>query len=362
MSYRKTTVFLNRVRWETEHGTPMRTLAHVVETEGQQAQEAINDIAESVLTQNLFDNEGIPKEKAETPTGLAPEDVGLPKERITEAIEHYNRGKTEEFCIDAAAANQLYENPEVTVNVSIDDVGVTKQKETGRSPAKPRKEKREYVHNTIAHVEKENQHYVLNGTSTPHVLKLLIAFLLYNQLIVGHHLLFFADGARSLHACLLNMFKWLPHVHIVLDWYHLKRKCECELSLVLKGTKIRNAVLEQLLPLLWLGKLNDAIAFLQQLQPKKMKAGQSVNRLVGYFERNRDYIPCYALRKQLGLRNSSNKGEKANDLCVADRQKHNGMSWSKPGSVALASVISMHLNNEQDLWNTKRTFSFTLAA
>lgn len=362
MSYRKAAVFLNRVRWETDGGTPMRTLAHVVETEGQQTQEAINDIAESVLTQNQFDNEGIPKEEVEMPTGLAPEEASLPKEYVTAAIEHYNQGKTEEFHIDAAAANQLYENPEVTVNVSIDDVGVKKQKETGRSPAKHRKGKREYVHNTIAHVEKENQCYVLNGSSTPHVLKLLIAFLLYNQLIVDHHLLFFVDGARSLHACLINMFKWLPHVRIVLDWYHLKKKCKYELSLVAKGSKVRNAILEQLLPLLWLGKLNDAITLLQQLQPEKMKSGQSVDRLVGYFERNRDYIPCYALRKQLGLRNSSNKGEKANDLCVANRQKHNGMSWSKPGSVALASVISLHLNNEQVMWCSKHTLSFTLAA
>jgi len=36
-----------------------------------------------------------------------------------------------------------------------------------------------------------------------------------------------------------------------------------------------------------------------------MKSGQSIERLVGYLKRNRDYIPCYTLRKQLGLRNSS---------------------------------------------------------
>ena len=362
MSYRKAVAILNRVRRETDNGTPMRTLAHVVETEGQQVQETLNDMAESVLTQNQFDKQGIPQKETEMPIGLAPEEASLPAERITEAIEHYNQGKTEEFHIDAGAANQFYENPEVTVNVSIDDVGVKKQKETGRSPAKHQKEKREYVHNTIAHVEKENQRYVLNGSATPHVLKLLIAFLLNNRLIVGHHLLFFVDGARSLHSCLINMFQWLPHVRIVLDWYHLKRKCEYELSLVLIGSKVRKVILEQLLPLLWLGRLDDAITLLQQIQPKKMKPGQSVDRLVGYFERNRDYIPCYALRKQLGLRNSSNKGEKANDLCVANRQKHNGMSWSKPGSVALASVISLHLNNEQDLWYSKNTLSFTWAA
>lgn len=252
----------------------------------------------------------------------------------------------------------MYENPGVTVNVSIDDVGVKKQKETGRSAEKSRKEKREYVHNTIAHVEKENHSYVLNGTSTPHVLKLLIAFLFHNQLFSVHHLQFFVDGARSLQLCLVNMFQWLPHVRIILDWYHLKKKCEYELSLVLKGSKIRNKILDELLPILWLGKLDAATVFLQNIDPLQIKSGQSVDRLIGYFERNRDYIPCYALRKQLGLRNSSNKGEKANDLCVADRQKHNGMSWSKPGSVALATVTALHVNNEQKRWRTNHSLAF----
>jgi len=110
------------------------------------------------------------------------------------------------------------------------------------------------------------------------------------------------------------------------------------------------------------GQYDLVIAFLQQIQPENLKSGQSVARLIGYFERNRDYIPCYALRKQLGLRNSSNKGEKANDLCVAERQKHNGMSWSKTGSVALATVISLHLNNEQDHWRSNHKLSFSWAS
>jgi len=46
-----------------------------------------------------------------------------------------------------------------------------------------------------------------------------------------------------------------------------------------------------------------------------------------YLKRNTPYIPCYAIRKELGLRNSSNIGEKMNGLVVSNRQKHNGMSW-----------------------------------
>jgi len=120
--------------------------------------------------------------------------------------------------------------------------------------------------------------------------------------------------------------------------------------------------LDKLLPILWLGNVDAAIAFLQAIQPALLKNGQTVDRLIGYFERNRAFIPCYALRKKLGLRNSSNKGEKANDLCVATRQKHNGMSWSKDGSVALATVTALHLNRESENWISRKQIQFKFAS
>jgi hypothetical protein len=88
----------------------------------------------------------------------------------------------------------------------------------------------------------------------------------------------------------------------------------------------------------------------------------ATEKLIEYLNRNKPYIPCYAIRKELGLRNSSNIGEKMNDLIVSDRQKHNGMSWSKPGSVALASITSLKRNNESRRWFEKREVKFKLAA
>ena len=163
---------------------------------------------------------------------------------------------------------------------------------------------------------------------------------------------FFVDGARSLHAAILHCLGgWLP-IQILLDWYHLEEKCKIELSTVLRGANIRNAVLSELLPILWLGRVNAAMNYLRAIPNKKLKPGQSVDKLIGYFERNRTYIPCYALRKTLHLRNSSNRGEKANDLCVAGRQKHQGMSWSPSGSVALATVTTLNHNHGLTAWCT----------
>ncbi len=83
---------------------------------------------------------------------------------------------------------------------------------------------------------------------------------------------------------------------------------------------------------------------------------------MNYLEKNRGMIPVYAVRRELGLRNSSNRGEKANDLLVAARQKHNGMSWSKAGSVALASVTALKKNQAYKTWFRKRELEFKLVS
>ncbi len=186
--------------------------------------------------------------------------------------------------------------------------------------------------------------------------------LLHKDLLHDHCVQFFVDGARSLHADILAGMSWFRPMRIFLDWYHLHEKCKVELSLVLRGKKVRNPVLANLMPLLWLGQVDAAIAYLRTLGSDQIKSGKSVDRLIEYFERNREYIPCYALRDQLGLRNSSNRGEKANDLCVADRQKHRGMSWSREGSVALASITALQRNKELEAWCRSHTLSFDWVA
>jgi len=119
--------------------------------------------------------------------------------------------------------------------------------------------------------------------------------------------------------------------------------------------------LAQLLPCLWHGCVDRAITLLHAVEPTKIKDQAALDILIGYLQRNRPYLPCYAVRKQLGLRNSSNLGEKANDLIVSDRQKHNGMSWSKPGSAALAAVTALVRNREYKRWFQTGTLSFSFS-
>lgn len=130
----------------------------------------------------------------------------------------------------------------------------------------------------------------------------------------------------------------------------------------MKGRQIRNEVLEKLLALLWDGRVGSALAYLAKLPSEQIKSGVELQKLIGYLERQRPHILCYSVRNQLGLCNSSNRGEKENDLVVAQRQKHNGMSWSPPGSIALAALATAARNEELGSWFRTGEIKFELAA
>ena len=49
--------------------------------------------------------------------------------------------------------------------------------------------------------------------------------------------------------------------------------------------------------------------------------------------------------------------EKANDMLVSKRQKHNGMSWSLDGSIALAIITAFIRNGDLRTWVCDHKFS-----
>jgi len=314
--------------------------------------------ATDILTKNGFNKNVSVKDSAKV-ENIDNKYEGISDEKVFNAIEDYNKEKPKELQIEISELKDSFECPETAVNISIDDVGAKKQKETGRSKYSEHKPKgsRKSVKNTVVHIQNSENNYVLNAPTIFRVLKLVIAFMIYNGLTKKGLLVFYVDGADDLKTGIYKLFTWIRY-KIILDWYHLKKKCEQRLSLSIQGTENRNAVLEEILAHLWLGKVDKAVQHLRQLDPKIIKSYENLERLIAYFDRNWSYIPCYALRRQLKLRNSSNRGEKANHLIVSERQKHNGMSWSKSGSVSLATVTAIHLNNENENWIKNRDISF----
>lgn len=354
-SYRKTANLINRIRYQEERGTPYRTLRENTEKEGFNLIEYVEEKTKRILIENGFTEDGLCKGDNDA---YANQPVTISRERITEAAKK---------CLDSEIGDETlsnsvcYEAPENTVNISIDDVNVKKQEETRQKGGNPEETKRKYVHNTVVHVSKGDRSYTLNGYGIKTVLCFLIAFI-FNNNLTGDRLQFFTDGHKILNETILKCFNWFKNIGIILDWFHLVKKCKEQLSMAMKGRVPRNEVLEQLLPLLWHGLTDKAIALIEETDRRQIKNQAIMEKLVDYLHRNKPYIPCYAIRKQLGLRNSSNIGEKMNDLIVSDRQKHNGMSWSKPGSIALASVTALKRNKETKRWFEKREIEFKMAA
>ena len=342
-SVRRATSRLNRIRNE-EFGVGATTYRNTIEREGQKIQTLIEEKCDKILKDNGFtENGGDIEWNKINPVEAKYIDAKV----VSEAAASLNIS-------DYEASD--YELPENTVNVSIDEVCVKRQ--TEMRPKDDKKEQRKRVDNAIIHIENDKGIYILNGSSIIGIMKLLIGFLVGNGLM-WRQIVVFADGARKIHDAVHDMLGYAK-VKIIMDWYHLDKKCREYLSMGVKGSKIRNEILGELLPLLWFGNVDGAIAMLQGIAPQKVKEPQKLADLSEYFERIRPYVPCYALRERLGLRNSSNRGEKANDLVVSNRQKHNGMAWSDDGSTAFASVSAAVFNGELLNWLHQRNIFFNM--
>ncbi len=358
-SYQKTARLINRIRHQEQGGTPSRTLHDCTEKEGREALSYIDQRARCILEENGFTEDGTCRDiKLEYNKKCS---VTLPKQLVLTTVEKCCQDQ--DINVDSVLRNPVpYENPENSTEISIDDVNVKKQEEFRPGGIKSERGKRKYIHNTIAHVSKADAgKYVLNGPGTKNVLRFLTAFLLHNDL-TGDRIQFFTDGHRVLNDSIFKRFSWHKNIGIILDWYHLEKKCKEQLSLALKGRFIRNEILDKLKPLLWYGLIDEAVNHLEAIDPDSIKKIETRDKLIEYLRRNKPHIPCYAVRKELGLCNSSAIGEKMNDLVVSSRQKHNGMSWSKAGSVGLATITAIKRNKENEKWFETKELNFKLAA
>ena len=372
-SYRHTAQFINRIRHQPG-ATAVTTLQDAVESEGSRASKVQAEQAGRIVREQGLDEQTLQPMGEHTPVTAE----RLPSEAVDCVLREL---APDEPTLQAMRANPVaYENPSAAVHVSIDDVLAKKQKEhrehkssrvsesvgfengeLARSTTRSDEQAKKCVHTTVAHVETGAGRRIFASAGLLSTCLLVMAFVVANKKLQSTWM-FFVDGQRSLQDLLLRVFGWQGTVQLILDWFHLVKKCKEQLSLALKGRHIRNEQLRPLLRMLWLGQVDAAICALRGIDPKQVKAPDALDRLVGYFERNRAFIPCYAARKKLGLRNSSNRGEKANDVIVSARQKNNGMSWSQSGSSALSTLQALVCNDNHRQWFDQGTVDFQLAA
>jgi len=349
LSYANGQKLLNRVlRRDGGSSIKARTYQDFCCRSGQELSVYIAKETETALEQAGFDGKtGQLREGAALPPELGKVGTSLSEGAdIQQVIQTINasRERTRE---QIHACSVAMENPEDTCYISVDEIGVKHQKEHRKGSTE---KQGAYVWNTVAVVQSRQLSYTLTDGSMSQLFRCTLACLLTNGLLAGKNLVIFTDGASDIRRNIEKTFSFRPYT-IILDWYHLKKRCQEYLSMSIKGGKEkRNAILQKLLRILWVGNVADAVEYLTGLDTNLLRPANRIADLCAYFEKHRSHTPCYALRHYLGLRNSSNMVEKANDLLIAQRQKHNGMSWSASGSSALANIKALFPNHEVLPW------------
>lgn len=377
-SYRQITRVFNRSRYQEVGGTPLNTLRDGAQAEGLKVLDFIDKKTQSILKEHGFDAQGVPAAHCTVPGELV-RLIHHKKPTIQKALtgvvaDMSRRGFTAEDIEQVqkeASSKEVYEQAEHCVYVHIDDVGVKEQKEhrdkkgvtkeVSEDAKEATKNKRPMVQNTVARIEHDGKGFTLTGRSLAEVLVFVLGFLLNNKLF-SLNIKICTDGQRSLQGSILSFFAWHSSFTMLLDWFHVVKKFKEDLSLACKGREIRNRHLKQLLKLVWFGLTDKALAYLDAIPATDIKDPTIIARLIGYLERNRKSMPCYAMRAKLNLPNSSNPVERSNNLVTAKRQKHQGMSWSDDGSYALTSLNALTVNNAASQWLQNRSFNLTWAA
>ncbi len=216
VSYRKTSEMINRVRHQ-EGATPMRTLRDNSEVEGKEILESLEEKANTILKDHDFSENGQPRKAVEIE--LPQETVLLPAKQVEQAL----KAVVPEAELEQEMVNNPVpcENPDQSTNVSIDDVSVKRQKEERDKHGKT-EQKRKYLHNTVSHIQRGKETYLINGYGVVVVLRLILAFLLHNDLLQDN-LIFFFDGQKSLGKAIVRVFSWFKPIQLILDWYPPRR-------------------------------------------------------------------------------------------------------------------------------------------
>ena len=140
---------------------------------------------------------------------------------------------------------------------------------------------------------------------------------------------------------------------MILCWWHLRKRCYEQMSSAGGPKDRRRAFEKELLGQLWEGKVDAAIELLRGTL-EWVRNPAAVEELIAYLEKRRAYIPNYQQRHQAGLWIASTRVEKYNDWAVSARCKHQGMSWSPQGVLALAALEAARRNGELDDWRRDR--------
>ena len=158
-----------------------------------------------------------------------------------------------------------------------------------------------------------------------------------------------SDGARNIRKRLETVFG--KSVRIILDWFHLKKRVNENLSMMGFKKEHKKEYIKQILNYLWHGQYQETVQYIEALKvPESRRYKQE--ELLAYLHKHQKELINYSLRKSVGKKVGSGKAEVSVNQVIGARQKKKGMSWTPKGSYALGIIKTLELNREvNEFWS-----------
>ncbi len=276
--------------------------------------------------------------------------VAQESEKVKELIDSTYAGM--QLSIPFIEKVDIYDSKSREIIYFDDGVGVKKQKEhRGRRSAKKEQakileEESKKVQTDVVVIDsgQKNVHYLTSAEAKKDIENSILCQLSYQYPCQSLPIIAITDGARCIRTRLINLFG--NGIQIILDWYHLEDKVRKYLSRLGLDKAIKEAHIKEILGYLWHGKAVEALIYTDEMiDTKKISILQE---LQDYIFKHRSEICNYEKRQKFARKViGSGKGEKANDIIVAHRQKKKAMAWSKKGANALTVLKTVDANG---LW------------
>jgi hypothetical protein len=210
-----------------------------------------------------------------------------------------------------------------------------------------RPEKRSFLELGTAYVRTTSGYRYLSGDIEIVLRQLLLLLTLCGGPQAKIRLL--GDGARWIMAFFEKHLRDWPLATLILDWYHCCKKCYDLTSMICRGRKAKQELMQPLLKHLWRGQVQETLDILEEYRTQA-KNTQKLDELIKYLNTRRAYIPNYQEHRLQCHYIGSAHVEKGNDLLVARRQKNQGMHWSENTSNSLAALQTLLLNRGWDAY------------
>ena len=324
---------------------PLMTLENMVVREGKNLSSSMMASADAVLTSYGFNPETLLLENdSEFPEQERPLSCPLntiPNAKLSLLANEINKvlNLPEDQQVNPALHDNVPLSNKEVLYIEIDDIIVRKQKEH-RKDSQPNSSSK-WIGSTCATLRYDDYKIDFVSDNLTNAIKLVLAYLLVNKLMVGRHLMFIADGASSIAKAIKNTFGQFSEYTYVNCLWHVKHKLKELMSSAIKGDKqFKTEFMIQLGRYIKTGNSSNAIAFLQNLSKEHIKSGRARDNMIKYIQNkvNLNGMPCYFILEKQGIKVASTDVESTNDMFVACRQKEKKMAWSSDGSHSVSAI------------------------